>query len=67
MTWTNEKPTVAGWYWYRDEYGARVILTIQGPRGLIANDSGSSGHFLSLDYFPAQFAGPIPKPEEAPK
>jgi hypothetical protein len=30
MTWTTEKPTVAGWYWYRDnhhEYPFAIEIT----------------------------------------
>jgi len=26
LAWTSEKPTQAGYYWYRDEAGSRVVL-----------------------------------------
>jgi hypothetical protein len=63
MTWTSEKPTVEGWYWYRDDLGARVILVMDDVKGLFAVDV-FTGESLPLDGLSDQFAGPIPKPEK---
>jgi hypothetical protein len=69
MTWTNEKPTVEGWYWYRDKPGAseRVVELYhwQGGPKLFYREIG---RILGMPIFhdeAGQFAGPIPKPEEA--
>ena len=29
MSWTTEKPTVPGWYWYRELKGEAEILSIK--------------------------------------
>jgi hypothetical protein len=71
MTWTNEKPTVAGWYWHRDHYGNRVIEVRESgynsEPGLVIIDPEFSHGETCIATTLGQFAGPIPKPEEAPE
>lgn len=72
LTWTDAKPTVPGWYWWRDEVDAtaedwqvvwiyaRVYRPNRGELSVSPNDGG--GDLLSR--FPGQFAGPIPLPAD---
>ena len=61
LVWTDAKPTVPGWYWYRDELGDHRELwgMLKYPGGETIFDEGFS-HPLD------EFAGPIPAPKEIP-
>ena len=71
MTWTNEKPTAAGWYWYRDHIDTRIVslienaVMVRGELGIF--DPLNIYYVLLVSESMGQFAGPIPKPEEATK
>lgn len=66
LTWTKEKPTVAGWYWWRfDKTSQKAIMQIG-----ICNDGslmefGDNGPMLAAVNFNGQWSGPIPLPKEA--
>lgn len=61
MTWTNEYPTVPGWYWFR-EYGRARVTHVFYHGGVLCQ----SGNYSILLNKPGQhdWAGPIEKPEE---
>ena len=63
LAWTDAKPTVPGWYWWKrsPDCAAEVIEVDIGVR-LFAAISG--GCVPVADMF-GQFAGPIPPPTEA--
>ena len=59
MTWTTEKPTKSGWYWWRDEEGHAVVevyptetSTAVWRRGLLYNLNDVMG----------EWAGPLDPP-----
>jgi hypothetical protein len=56
MTWTTEKPTVPGWYWYREIEGEPEILSIYKDNGQLL----ISG--IGLQEFPGEWAGPLEPP-----
>jgi hypothetical protein len=56
MTWTTEKPTVPGWYWYREIEGEPEILAIYKDNGQLL----ISG--IGLQEFPGEWAGPLKPP-----
>ena len=54
MTWTSEKPTQPGWYWWRLEQGKpEMIVEVRDPRYL-------------EDLREAEWAGPLEKPKQSP-
>jgi hypothetical protein len=56
VIWTNEKPTVPGWYWYRELEGEPEILSIYKDDGQLL----ISG--IGLLEFPGEWAGPLERP-----
>lgn len=72
MTWSTTKPTVPGWYWWRENgvvYMAGV--TVKGPStpylavALVDPEGGVIMRTILSDLTLAgQWAGPIPAPEE---
>ena len=60
LTWTNEPPKVAGWYWWRTSKGQNVN-TIQ-----VWSRSGVLGYCFDTEFITAldrgEWAGPIPAP-----
>jgi len=62
LAWTDAKPTVPGWYWWRDSHWTEPIRVIEldGRLGVPGVEVGD------LDPLPeGQFAGPIPPPADA--
>lgn len=63
LPWTDAKPTVPGWYWYRDDVSDHreswAMLEYRNDETVY--DEGFSH---PVDEFAGQFAGPIPHPEE---
>ena len=58
MTWSKEKPTVPGYYWYRNSYRLDV-----------ARITGLSAHFttgltVSLEHVNGEWSGPLEPPVE---
>ncbi len=75
--WTNEKPTVPGWYWYQppdgaDPDGASVLMIyvrepIAGSGGLIAHEFEFTGNTFKMEHnrvkhYNGRWAGPIRHP-----
>lgn len=65
MTWTTEKPTEPGWYWYRArEHKMWVAEVIKTHTGLRIHFEWGWQNLESVNRT-SEFAGPIPMPEEA--
>jgi hypothetical protein len=69
MTWTTEKPTVPGWYWWKPKQYYPVIveiyrLEVRGKHYLMIGNCNEH-HEGDLEYAEGEWAGPIPPPEEA--
>ena len=68
--WTEEKPTVPGWYWLRQKRRLSVVrvLFYDSPRdlrrGLVFRIGRLSG--ASLNRVRGEWSGPIPQPSDAP-
>lgn len=62
MTWTRNKPTEPGWYWYKPNGGgACVVLITRGIRETLVFQRG--GRVL-IGLPDGAWSGPIPEPEE---
>jgi hypothetical protein len=73
MKWTNEKPTVEGWYFYRGTTGPHTVnhtLVVRvsfGDGVRVRKDVAlvyEGEERYSIDRMPGEWAGPIPEPEE---
>lgn len=63
LVWTDAKPTVPGWYWWRAPYSHPEMIhlfRITEDSPLIMNRR--NGTYMAPNV--GQFAGPIPQPEE---
>jgi hypothetical protein len=62
MTWTSEKPTVPGWYWYRDNAVPSRIVEVSTRSGgaLWVTRMQRNGCFVDRLY--GQWSGPIEPP-----
>ena len=76
--WSMDKPTKAGWYWFRFEGGKERIVQVyhhvdggwcmawpQIEHGQIAVLIRSGGSFDELVHQGGEWAGPLPMPREA--
>lgn len=63
LTWTTEKPKVAGMYWYRRSLGLRgIIVEVESPGGtltVIGENAECSGEVEKIE---GQWAGPLEPP-----
>ena len=65
MTWTTEKPTVPGWYWWRYEKGRKATMLNVSQSHIQQMDIFTEGSLVMfLNEVPGHWAGPIPAPEE---
>ena len=69
MNWTNEKPTVPGWYWWRqlavDHPGVIVSVSfINGGMHLSFVAEYGTYVYSEIGREESQFAGPIPEPTD---
>lgn len=70
MIWTNEKPTVRGWYWYRTGPGDtgdwshqdETIIFVERWAGELAVSMAGSAVSYKLEDAHGVFAGPIERP-----
>lgn len=66
MTWTTERPSQPGWYWWRRPNHMPSLCTVFGPPGgllfELARDS-EEPCAVSKAYDDTQWAGPILPPE----
>ena len=56
LTWTKEKPTVNGWYWYRSQAYGKVIGKVYNGRVHWNRDSSRIARLVG------EWAGPIREP-----
>lgn len=64
LGWTDEKPTVEGAYWFREEpEAAKSLVYIVSRRGLPWQEFIEENDGRKLSEVNGQFAGPIPQPE----
>lgn len=68
MTWTTQKPTKPGWYWYRElEVGPKIrfprIREMTYANGVLMSYSGMT-HPSIVANTEGEWAGPIPEPTE---
>jgi len=62
MTWTTARPSVPGFYWFRDAYVSRPFVTYLDREEFIIRNPMSGRN--SILVWPGEWAGPIPVPEE---
>lgn len=60
MTWSSEKPTVDGWYWWRSDYDETPV-PVYLRKTLVTSWGGKERWIENVG---GEFAGPIPAPEE---
>jgi hypothetical protein len=68
LRWSREPPTEPGWYWVKDHVGTGIVEVVirPGHRYLaIYEDSYPKGNFIPVAGILAEWAGPIPEPEES--
>ena len=58
LTWTDAKPTVPGWYWFRTDADCEPTVSYYDTKNWFGRE-----WMAQLD---GQFAGPIPTPKETP-
>ena len=63
-TWTNEKPTQEGWYWFNDGFDGDITVVVvhSGRSGLHANIAFRIDDYMSLDELKGRWAGPLHPP-----
>ena len=77
MKWTKEKPTKEGWYWFRHQIvlpeGCEIVkvydrffITGKGKKCVLGSHMGFvlEDLYCDEDIPYAEWAGPIPEPEE---
>ena len=70
LTWSDETPSQAGWYWYREEGGAKKPCEITTsysffhPDRLYAQIRYKGRYYRYADEAPGEWAGPIPEPDD---
>lgn len=58
LAWSDGKPTVPGWYWYREsERHPSIMANLTNPTTLWIGDQ-----ITNVNEHAGQFAGPIPPP-----
>ena len=64
LTWTDNRPQVPGWYWFKGEYGIRIAWIKHDSRKMneLYAVIGGVGNWMSTLH--GQWAGPITEPQE---
>lgn len=62
LTWTTEKPTEAGWYWYKTPNHQRAVIGYL--RSSLHWELGDQLHLSHPAFDGSTWSGPIPAPEE---
>lgn len=64
LEWTDIRPKVPGWYWFKGEYGIRIAWIKHDSRKMneLYAVIGGVGNWMSTLH--GQWAGPIPEPRE---
>lgn len=65
-TWTTEKPTVAGWYWYKNHItqAVDVVLVRRAGCNYPLEACDADGRWDTVTNWHGQWSGPILPPEE---
>lgn len=62
LTWSPEKPTVPGWYWWKGAVSGKVAcLPVVEQDGLLL---AGLHNFHNVEVMGGEWAGPIPEPVE---
>jgi len=62
MIWTGEKPTVPGWYWWR-EHGVPLVVELVHNMNMELMIEDDARHIGKLG---GEWAGPLEPPKEEP-
>ena len=62
--WTTDKPTVAGWYWWR-QGGCDRVRYVHAVRDNLLRVEAPDGWFEDMHFVDGEWAGPLPLPKEA--
>jgi hypothetical protein len=60
LVWTTDKPTVPGWYWWRDETHAPSVIRVDDDLLIFLYEE-----YLTPDELGGEYGGPISEPREA--
>ena len=63
MIWTREKPTMPGWYWYREDKYAWITYVYESNSGLRVSEMFEG---KPVNAYAGKWAGPIEEPKEQP-
>ncbi len=67
MNWTNEKPQVAGWYWWREsKVHSETIVSVSSSYAM-KQYVYVRGQSFDLDNIAGEWAGPLNPPRELEK
>lgn len=61
--WTTSKPTVEGYYWWKDQHDPAILRVLQTSRGLCV-DQGGIAEPIVVRIYGGQFYGPLTTPSE---
>ncbi len=67
MTWTMQKPTVPGWYWWIDDsqpHNTMLPGVVWVDHSLVVHALTRKIHGVHAHVLGGEWAGPIPMPEE---
>jgi hypothetical protein len=62
LRWTTEKPSQAGWYWFRGQLGEGEAFIVYVDE--VGQFQWPDGGFQEVSLAKGQWAGPIEAPEE---
>ncbi len=70
LTWTYQKPSREGYYWYRDEHGSRIVL-VRAPWHQLPDTylaywptKGMEAENANVRNLPGEWHGPLPSPDD---
>jgi hypothetical protein len=62
MIWRAQKPTQAGWYWYRkDQRQSQVLMQVKGS-GAQTTAGWPDGRWDAVFSMPGEWSGPLERP-----
>ncbi len=63
MNWTTQKPTMSGWYWWRDiGLSTGVIVQVDTETGTVSS-SGTDEYRLLKEIVSGEWFGPLDRPK----
>ena len=68
LTWTSSKPSLPGWYWYREKHTERpLILDVQllssGKLAILAQLNRLGEDYIYVEDLNGEWAGPLEPPD----